>query len=130
MFRIIGSSIALVGLLLGAAPAAEAHGARHHSSDNHYHQRAFHRNRHMPRWLWRKRGFRQWYFHTPLRFDRRLSWSRLYDAFRWERRYNFRRSYRLHYGPRYRHYDRHGRYWWDYEVRERRPKQRRRHRGH
>lgn len=130
MFRIIGSSIALVGLLLGAAPAAEAHGARHHTYDSHgYYQRGFYRNRHMPRWLWRKRGFRQWYFHTPLRFNHRVSWSRLYDAYRWERRYDFRRSYRLHYGPRHRHYY-NNRYWWDYEERERRPKRRQRNRRH
>jgi len=135
MFRIIGSSMLVLGLLLGTSQAAEAHGAAQHRYDSTgYHYRNFHRRQHMPRWLWHKRGFRHWYFRTPLRFDYRLTWSQLHDAYRWERRHPHRR-YRLHYGPR--HYSnnpdrrdrRDRRYWRDDDRQDRRPNQRRRHRN-
>ncbi len=123
MFRIIGSTVVLAGLMLGASPAAEAHGAHYRNYDAPgYQYGVFHRKRHMPGWLWHKRGFRHWYFRTPLRFDRHLGWRQLYDAYRWERRYNHRRHYRAHYRD-YRHD-----HWRGYEDRERRPRQRRRHR--
>ena len=94
MVKIIGSVVALAGLLLGAPQPAEAHGARHHGYDSHGHfHRAAYRDRHMPRWLWKKKGFRRWYFRTPPRLTNRLSWPRLFDAYRWERRHDFRRSY-------------------------------------
>lgn len=130
MIRIIGSSIAILGLLLGVSPPAEAHGRVYHSYDSAgYHHGAFHRRRHMPRWLWNKRGFRHWYFRTPLRFNRHLGWRELYDTFRWERRLHNRRHYRSTFGPRQHGYDRDRRYWRDFEHRDRRPKQRRRYRN-
>ena len=123
MFRIISSSVALAGILLCAGQPAEAHGARDHAYKSHgHHQRATYRDRHMPRWLWKKKGFRRWYFRAPPRLTTRLTWSRLYDAYRWERRHNFRRSYWRNYGPREHRYDRDARYWGDYEQRKRRPK--------
>ena len=118
MFRIISSSMAVAALLLAAGQTAEAHSNGYHRYESSaHHHRAFHRSRHMPRWLWRKPGFRHWYRRSSLRFDYRLAWWQLYDEYRWERRY-----YRA------RHYDRNWRYWRNYEHRERRPKQRRRYR--
>jgi len=126
MLRIIGSSIALASILLCAGQPAEAHGARHHAYKSHgHHQRAAYRHRHMPRWLWKKKGFRHWYSRTPQRLDYRLTWSRLYDAYRWERRHNFRRSFWRNYSPREHRYHRDARYSWDYEQRKRRPKRHR-----
>ena len=124
MFRTISSSMAVAALLLAAGQTAEAHGNGYHRYESSaYHHAAFHRKRHMPRWLWRKPGFRHWYRRSPLRFNYRLAWWQLYDEYRWERRY-----YRTRYGTRHRDYDRNARYWRDYEHRERRAKQRRRHR--
>ena len=124
MFRIIGTTIAVCGLLLSASPAAEAHGAARHGHGSHgytYYRYDIHRDYHMPRWLWHKRGFRHWYFRTPLRFDRRLSWWQLYDRYRWERKYTYRRYHRPYHGPRYRDYEDYRRHGPDHE---------RRHRGH
>ena len=131
MFRFIGSSILALGLLLGASQAAEAHGAPKHRYDpSGYHYGTFHRNRHMPRWLWHKRGFRHWYFRTPLRFNRHMAWWQLHDAYRWERRRNFRRQFGPYYSGRQRDFDRNGRYWQEFEHRPPRPRERRRNRDH
>lgn len=125
MFRIMGSSMAVAVLLLGASQAAEAHGTVYRAHDSYgYHHGAFHRKQHMPRWLWNKRGFRHWYFQTPLRFNHRLGWSQLHDAYRWERRH----GNRGHYRARHHDYDRDGHYWRGDERRKRRAKQRRRNR--
>ena len=135
MFRIIASFTAIAALSLGASQAAEAHGNgyRHYDSSV-YHYGAFHRTRYMPRWLWRKRAFRHWYFRTPLRFNRHMSWWQLHDAFRWERRYKFRRQFRMPYDIHERGYDRdwrdrrYRRDWDDDDRRDRRRGQRRRNR--
>ena len=120
MFRIIGTTIAVCGLLLAASPAAEAHGASHYNHGSPgFHHRSIHRDHYMPRWLWHKKGFRHWYFRTPLRFDHRLSWWQLYDRYRWERRHNYRRHYRPYYAPRYYEYDHRRRYGRDHEHRHR-----------
>ena len=126
MFRIIGSLMAVTGLLLGASQVAEAHGTnyRAHNSSGYY-QGNFYRKQHMPRWLWNKRSFRHWYFRTPLRFNRRVAWQQLHDVYRWERRYGNRGHYRARYSVSKRHYDRNGHYWKD-DDRRRRTKQRRR----
>ena len=125
MFRITGIIIAVLGLFLGISEPAEAHGAARHGYDSYtYRHGTFHRARHMPRWLWHKRGFRRWYFRTPLRFNYHLTWWQLHDAYRWERRHSHR-QYRYHYGPR--RYD-NGRDWRDDDRRGRRPNQRRRNR--
>lgn len=129
MFRIIGSFMAISSLALAASPAAEAHGNhyRAHTSPG-YHYGVVYRKRHMPAWLWNKRGFRQWYFRTPLRFDRRLAWRELHDAYRWERRYGHRGHYRAHLGARKYRLDHDRRYWRDDDRWEHQGKKRRRHR--
>lgn len=125
MVRIISSTMAVAALLFAASQTAEAHGTGYHRYDSsaYHHHGTFHRKRHMPRWLWRKTGFRHWYLRSPRRFDHRLAWPQLYDAYRWERRH-----YRARYSARRYDYDWNARYWRNYEHRERRSKQRRRYR--
>jgi len=126
MIRMISSSIALAGILLCAGQPAEANGTRNHAYESQgHHQRAAYQHRHMPRWLWKKKGFRRWYSSTPPRLRHRLTWPRLYDAYRWERRHNFRRSYWRNYSPRDHRYNRNARYSRDYEPRKRRAKRHR-----
>ena len=126
MLKVIGSSIALAGLLLGAGQPAQAHNARQHGYDSHgHHQHAAYRDRQMPRWLWKKKGFRRWYFRTPPRLTNRLAWPRLYDAYRWERQHDFRRSYWRNYGPQDHRYDRDRRNSWDDKQHKRRAKRHR-----
>ncbi len=123
MLRIISSSIVLAGVLLFAGQPAEAHGARHQKYQGHgHHHRAAYRHG-MPRWLWKKKGFRRWYHRTPQRLTNRLTWPRLYNAYRWERRHDFRRSYWRNFGHGDRRYDRgYGR---DYDQWDRRPRRNR-----
>ena len=129
MFRIIGIVIAVGTVLLGAPEAAEAHRVGYHKYDAYgYRYHVVHRNRHMPRWLWRKKGFRYWYYRSRLRFDRHLAWWQLYDAYRFERRHDFRRHYRAHYNARHHDRDWNRRYWHDDDRRGGRNGQRRRHR--
>jgi len=59
---------------------------------DHYDAR-HNRAKKMPRWLQRDRSFRHWFEHSRLRKNRRLSWHRLFDIYRWESAY-FR--YRRH----------------------------------
>lgn len=100
-------------LLLDATPAA-AHGGskeqRSRSDDHysrsydrdyrpyrgdrrgHYHAK-YKRSKHMPYWLKQDRSFRRWYKHTHFRADRRISWNRLFDIYRFELRYHRYRAY-------------------------------------
>lgn len=121
--------MAVTGLLLGASQVAEAHGTgyRNHDSSGHY-QGVFYRKQHMPRWLWHKKNFRRWYFRTPLRFNRRIAWRDLHDAYRWELRYGTRGHYRARYTNSRRNYGRDWHDWKDDDRRKRRNKQRRRNR--
>jgi hypothetical protein len=125
MFKIIGSLMAVTGLLLGASQVAEAQGTtyRNHDSPGYY-QGVIYRKQHMPRWLWHKKSFRRWYFRTPLRFNRRIAWQELHAAYSWERRYGTRGHYRARHNYNGRNYDRH----WKDDDRKRRNKQRRRNR--
>jgi len=119
------------GFLLMNSPEAAAHKevrnvyqppAYYHPQDHVEYRRA----KHMPRWLKRKQGFRDWYRHTKLKRDRRLAWNQLYEIYRWERRWgrtyfrgpNFWNDYYAH---RYRHDDRRD---------DRKRRQRHRHRHH
>lgn len=135
MFRLIGTTLAACGLLLGAPQAAEAHGIVYNDYDSprHYHANV-HRDRAMPRWLWRKKGFRRWYHRSAHRLNYRLAWWQIYDIYRWERRFSHPRYYHSNYGARYHEYDWYKRYWRDHERRydrhEYRDKKRRRHRDH
>ena len=134
MYRLIGSTLAVACLLLGAVPAAEAHGIVYNDYDSprHYH-RDIHRDRAMPRWLWNKKGFRRWYHRSAHRLNYRLAWWQIYDIYRWERRFDHPRHYKSYYGARHHEYEWYKRYWRDYDRRykhhEHRRDQRRRHRG-
>ena len=129
MFRIICAIIGTSGLLLGAVPEADAHGQVYngYESTRHYHGDVYER-RTMPRWLWRKPGFRHWYFRSSLRFNRQLAWWQLYDIYRWERRYDHRRHARAKHYTRHHDYRWYSRYWRDHERRDRRDRERRRYR--
>ena len=129
MFKIIGILIALGGLLLGAIPTADAHGLvyNRYESPRHYHGSGY-QHRTMPRWLWRKKGFRHWYYRSSLRFNYHLAWWQLYEIYRWERRYDHRPRPRTNYHVRHHDYGWYSRYWRDYEHRDRRHRERRRHR--
>ncbi len=89
-----------VGLLLAASlffidvsPAAAHHGAdRANVYRDHYYVDV-RQHKKMPKWLKRNKQFRHWYRHTPLKHYRRISWSQLYEIYRWERRYFLSRRY-------------------------------------
>lgn len=102
MFRIMGSLVAVTTLLLGASQVATAHdnGYRGHTATA-FHYGVFYRPQYMPRWLSRDRRFQQWYVRTPLRFNYRLRWNDLHDAYRWDRRYSKRGVYRSNWISRY-----------------------------
>ena len=55
-----------------------------------------------PAWLRRNRDFQHWYWHNRYRFKRHVSWIRLYDIYRFEKRfYRFGgRYYQRHYADR------------------------------
>ena len=132
MYRFIGTIIAVTGLALGSSPASEAHGIAHNGYDSprHYHSDYYYERR-MPQWLWRKKGFRHWYFRSGLRYNRHLAWSELYEIYRWERRFDHRRRHKRNYYARHHDYNWYRRYWRDYEYRDRRHKPNRpRHRRH
>lgn len=101
--KIIALLIASGGLLLTMAAPASARDAGHYDHDradrNYYYTE---RQSEMPRWLRRERAFRAWYRRSPNHRRRAMSWDRLYNAYRWERRYS----------PRYpkRYYNDHNRY--------------------
>jgi hypothetical protein len=88
-----------VGLLLAAGfffadvtPVAAHQGADHGRMYNHGYQ--FEARRHeMPVWLKRNKHFRHWYRHSPLRHYRQIRWNKLFEIYRWERRYFGSRHY-------------------------------------
>ncbi len=119
--KIITLLIASGGLLLTMAAPASARDAGHYEHDR-VDRYSYYTERHvdMPRWLQRKRGFRTWYWDSPYEGRRAMSWERLYDVYRGERRYSRRYAKRRYY-DRYR-YDRYydGRH--DNKARRRRHK--------
>jgi len=132
MFRLIGTLIALGGLLLSATQTAVAHGRvyDHYDPPKHYRVNAY-RDNYMPRWLREKQGFRGWYRHSSLRHNHQLQWWQLYDIYRWERQIdNRRRRHHSAYNG-HRNYDWYRRFWRDYDHRQRdgRHDVRRRHRS-
>ena len=133
MIRNFSLSIAALALMLGTAGYAQAHGIVYNSyeSPRHYHGDVL-RDRAMPAWLWRKKGFRHWYYRAAHRLNYRLAWWQIYDIYRWERRYDHPRYYKSYYGARHHQYDWYKRYWRErdreYEHRDRRHKKRRGHR--
>lgn len=112
MNKLLAGTLLIGSLFLLDSPAAEAHGGAHgHKSKSHHYSRSYDRDyyysdrrhrsvRHyrtgkLPRWLKRERGFRNWYKHSRYRYNRRLSWQRLFDIYLWE--YDRRRRYYRHY---------------------------------
>ena len=95
----IAATLAGSFLLLNSPEAAAHKEVRNvYDSPAHYHpydRVHVRRAKHMPRWLQRKHGFRHWYRHTPLKRNKRLAWSELFEIYRWERRWGriYYRSY-------------------------------------
>jgi hypothetical protein len=118
MFRLIGTLIASVGLLLGATQTAVAHGKayNHYDSPRHYRVSVI-RDDNMPRWLRKERGFRGWYRHSTLRHNHHLRWWQLYEIYRWEKRFDRRRHHSAY--NRHHSYDWYRRYWRDYDHQRR-----------
>lgn len=103
---LLPATIACVLLLLDI-PEAAAHDRDHGYSKKHYsypvvrehqgyrhgyHARKPVRSTKMPKWLKRDKSFRHWFEHSHLRRDRQLSWSQLFDIYRWEHsHYRYRR---------------------------------------
>lgn len=104
MNKLLTATVMTASLLLLDMPEAAAHGGihdKHYRTDKHYsrhydrdyrpHRRyhkavKFKRSKNMPYWLERDRSFRHWYRHSMLRKDRRISWNRLFDIYRYELR--------------------------------------------
>ena len=97
MKRLVWSLLISSALLLASVPDAMAHGSQYRAYDRHY---AVRHGYDYPYWLRRNYDFHRWYRHSHYRYDLRLSWKRLYNIYRFERKY---------YRP-YRYYDRHGYY--------------------
>lgn len=57
---------------------------------NYRYSSSYQRVRSVPGWLRHDRSFRRWYDRSQLRRNHRLSWNELYDAYRWEHRYDRR----------------------------------------
>lgn len=89
------------GLLVLGAVNASAHEIEHRP-DYVQHHYAYARSRFYPGWLKRNRQFQRWYFHNQYRFKRHISWNRLYDIYRLERRHRWhgRRTYNKVYRDR------------------------------
>lgn len=104
MNKFLTAAIMTASLLLLDIPEAAAHGGKHdkqYRSDKHYSRHydrdyrsprrnhivvKYKRSKNMPNWLERDRSFRHWYQHSKVRKDRRISWNRLFDIYRYELR--------------------------------------------
>jgi hypothetical protein len=88
MKRTILSLLFGAGLVLLVAADASAHEVeyRPYYVANHY---VYARTRYFPDWLQRNREFQRWYMHSHYRFERHVSWPRLYDVYRFERRHRW-----------------------------------------
>ena len=114
MNKIIALALAAGSLLLLDSTPAAAHGDsrdKRSRSDDHYsrsydrdyyshrgHRRdhnhkRYKRSKHMPYWLKQNRSFRRWFSHTHFKANRRLSWNRLFEIYRYEHRYRRYRGY-------------------------------------
>lgn len=114
MFRLIGTLIVFVGLLLGASQPAFAHDRayNHYDSPRHFRVSVI-RDDVMPRWLRKEKGFRGWYRYSTLRHNHQLQWWQLYEIYRWEKQFASRRHHTAYY--RYHNYDWYQRYWRGYD---------------
>lgn len=114
MNKFISLALAAGSLMLLDSTPAAAHGdsrdkrlrsddhySRSYDRDYHMHrdqrskryQKKFKRSKHMPFWLSQDRSFRRWFRHTRFKANRRLSWHRLFEIYRYERRYHRHRGY-------------------------------------
>jgi hypothetical protein len=98
MKRTIFSLVFGAGLVLLSAVDASAHEVEYRPYYVQHHH-AYARTRIFPAWLKRNREFQRWYMHNHYRFKRHISWPRLYDMYRFERRH--RRHGRRIYGKVY-----------------------------
>ncbi len=85
MKRTILALVFGAGLILLNAANASAHEAeyRPYYVQHHY---VHARTSFFPGWLRRNREFQRWYMHNQYRFTRHISWHRLHDTYRLERR--------------------------------------------
>ncbi len=97
MNRLVWSLLIAGALSLVSVPEASAHGNRYASYDRHTVVRY---GESYPYWLRRNVDFGRWYLRSHYRHDLYLGWDRLFEIYRYERKYH-----RL-----YRHYDRRGRH--------------------
>jgi hypothetical protein len=75
-------------LLLTIAAPVNAQEAGYHEYDQRDRYSYSNKRRtEMPRWLKRQREFRHWYRRSPYKRRRALSWARVFEIYRWERRY-------------------------------------------
>ncbi len=72
-------------LTLAAVPEASANGSQYRSYDRHYDVRHGHG---YPTWLRRNYDFHRWYWRSHHHNDFNMSWSRLFDVYRYERKYH------------------------------------------
>jgi len=89
MKRTAWSLIFGMGLMLANVPEASAHKVeyRPYIVYDHY---AYAGSRHFPRWLRKDRDFQRWYLYSNYRMNRHMSWHRLYDIYKYERRYRLK----------------------------------------
>lgn len=90
MKRLVWSLLLASALTLVSAPEASAH-AVHYIAHVGYGGPYVVRHAY-PRWLYHHHDFHRWYRRSPYRYDHYLSWHRLYDIYRYERK--FSRPYR------------------------------------
>jgi len=96
-------SLLIIGtcLFLAGTADAAAHQTEHRTYVVQYHY-THGQKKASPSWLRRNRDFQHWYLHSRYRSMHRLSWQRLYDIYRIEKRYRLRS--RKHHGKKYRDY--------------------------
>lgn len=95
MKRLVWSLVITGALILASVPEASASGGQYRAYDNHYAVRQGHN---YPYRLRRNDDFRRWYGRSHYRYGFYTSWDRLFDIYRYERRYQ----------RPYRYYDRRG----------------------
>ena len=87
------SAIIVAGslLLVDAMPAAAHEDVRNAYDQLGEHRSGEKRSKTTPSWMKRNDSFKWWYKRSPLKNNRYVSWSELYQIFWWERSYAARR---------------------------------------
>ncbi len=99
MKRLVWTLVIASALAWASVPEALAHGSRDRAYDRYYVVRHGHG---YPYWLRRHDEFHRWYLRSHYRHDFYVSWDRLFDIYRYERKYH--RPYRYHdHRSHYRH---------------------------